>query len=155
MENSSENKPVNTEGKTELQIHVEEREAEWTNKVKGYADRMRKLDTMRDLQPDIIVARQVAVDYYNRVLRMLAKLNSEYKPLYAQKYNKYKFEVNKMYTSDPSINAQVESELIARVTEINIISNHAQFMRETIKTLDNIYYSFTNRVELEKLLRGF
>ena len=132
MENSSENKPVNTEGKTELQIHVEEREAEWTNKVKGYADRMRKLDTMRDLQPDIIVARQVAVDYYNRVLRMLAKLNSEYKPLYAQKYNKYKFEVNKMYTSDPSINAQVESELIARVTEINIISNHAQFMRETI-----------------------
>ena len=155
MENSSENKPVNTEGKTELQIHVEEREAEWTNTVKGYADRMRKLDTMRDLQPDIIVARQVAVDYYNRVLRMLAKLNSEYKPLYAQKYNKYKFEVNKMYTSDPSINAQVESELIARVTEINIISNHAQFMRETIKTLDNIYYSFTNRVELENLLRGF
>lgn len=152
MEDNTQNEVQ--QNKTELQIHIEAREAEWLKRINELNSSMKTLEGIRDLQSKIVTERQIAVDYYHKVLGMLSTLNKEYRPLYAQKFEYFKREHPIKYT-DTAIVSQIQSILSAKIFDIELMNNHAKYMQETIKSIDDIIYAIQNRVQLEKLIRGY
>lgn len=141
--------------KSPLQSSIEAREREWLVRVKSLNEKMRNLADIRDLMPELYTQRQICLEYYNNVLRMLSKQQHDYKPKYAQRYNYYKMNSQIRYTSDTAIISQVQSDLSDDIMNIELMNNHAKYIQETIKTIDAIIYGISNRLQLEKIIKGY
>ena len=143
------------QNKTPLQIHIENREKEWLIKISKLNEQLKTLEGIRDLQTVIVTERQIAVDYYYKVLRMLSTLNKEYRPKYADMYDYFKTKTDIRLNSDQAITAHVQGKLASSIMDIELMNNHAKYMQETIKSIDDIIYAIQNRLQLEKLIKGY
>ena len=143
------------QNKPPLQIHIEEREKEWLIKISKLNEQLKTLEGIRDLQTTIVTERQIAVDYYYKVLRMLSTLNKEYRPKYVDTYDYFKTRSDIRLNSDQAIAAHVQGKLASSLMDIELMNNHAKYMQETIKSIDDIIYAIQNRLQLEKLIKGY
>ena len=143
------------QNKPPLQIHIEEREKEWLIKIGKLNEQLKTLEGIRDLQTTIVTERQIAVDYYYKVLRMLSTLNKEYRPKYVDTYDYFKTRSDIRLNSDQAIAAHVQGKLASSLMDIELMNNHAKYMQETIKSIDDIIYAIQNRLQLEKLIKGY
>ena len=143
------------QNKPPLQIHIEEREKEWLIKISKLNEQLKNLEGIRDLQTTIVTERQIAVDYYYKVLRMLSTLNKEYRPKYVDTYDYFKTRSDIRLNSDQAIAAHVQGKLASSLMDIELMNNHAKYMQETIKSIDDIIYAIQNRLQLEKLIKGY
>lgn len=141
--------------KSPLQLQIEAREAEWMNIIKKLNEKMRTLEDIRDLLPELYTNRQICLEHYNGALRMLSKMQRDYKPKYAQKYNHYKMNSQIRYSSDTAINAQIQSDMADDIMDIELMNNYAKYVQETVKTIDGIIYGINNRLQLEKLIKNY
>ncbi len=141
--------------KSPLQSYIEEREREWAVRIKSLNEKLRTLEEMRDLMPELYTQRQICLEYYHNVLRMLSKQQHDYKPKYAQKYNYYKMNSQIRYNSDTAIISQVQSDLTDDIMNIELMNNHAKYIQETIKSIDAIIYGINSRLQLEKIIKGY
>lgn len=143
------------QNKTPLQLHIEDREKEWLVKVNKLSEKLKTLEGIRELQTVIVTERQIAVDYYYKVLRMLSTLNREYRPKYSEKYDYFKLKADLKLNNEQAIQAHVHGALASSILDIELMNNHAKYMQETIKSIDDIIYSIQNRIQLEKLIKGY
>ncbi len=141
--------------KSPLQLYIESRESDWLKIITDLNTRMKKIENLPDIQGELFVQRQICVDYYYKVLRMISEQQKQYRPKYAAKYNDYKMRSQIRYNSDAAINAQIQSDLSGLLCDIELMNNHGKYMQETLRTLDDMIYSINNRIQLEKLIKNY
>ena len=137
-----------------LENALEAKNAAYRDKVLTLSEYMKEVKHLPDLINVVYSERQVTLEYYHTILQHLSKLNKEYKIEYAKQYNKFKFEVQQRYNTEQSINSQVSAVLSDFIYKIELLNNHAKYIGETLKTIDDIIYGIQNRIRLEEILIG-
>jgi len=150
MDNTGEN----VEKQNTLEAYIEKSKAEWLGIINEMNKKFVSLPLLRELSGELYSQRQIALEYNNELMNRLSTLNKSYRTEYAAKYNYYKAQANIMYKSDSAINAQVLSDLSQTLYKIELLSNFSEFMKETIKTIDDMIYGISNRIRLEELILG-
>ena len=82
----------------------------------------------------------------------LSNLTRAYKANYSQKYNYYKTQAQIRYSSEAAINAQIDADLKDEKYQIELLDQHAKYISETIKTIDNLIYGISSRIRIEELI---
>lgn len=141
--------------KSPLLLYIEKREKEWSENLASIAEKMKTLKGILDNESELYNIRQSCLESYHQVLRMISKKTQQLRPLQAQRYNFYKVNSQIRYSSDTAIGAQVNSDLTDYIYDIELLNNHGKFLQDTLKGIDSMIYSIKNRIELEKLVRGF
>lgn len=126
----------------------------WVDKIKELNEKMKNLSSLDGLLNEIYSERQNACDYYFSLLSILTKLSRKYKSEYAIKYSYYKTQSQIRFTSDSSINNQIEADLEEIKGQISMIETHGKYMQETIKTIDNLIYGINNKIRVYELING-
>lgn len=137
-----------------LETALEAKNAAYRDKVLTLSGYMQDVKHLSELIHVVYSERQVTLEYYHTILQHLSKLNKEYKKEYAKQYNKFKFEVNQRYNTEQAITTQVSSALSDFIYKIELLNNHAKYIGETVKTIDDIIYGIQNRIRLEEILIG-
>lgn len=137
-----------------IEEYIDFHKEKWNGTVKVLSSRMKNVNTLPDLLNDVYAQRQDAVDYYYYMLNLLAKQNRVYKQTYAAEYNRLKTAAQIRYTTEASINAQIEANMADLIYFITLINNHVKYMQDTIRTIDNIIYGINSRLDVEKLMTG-
>lgn len=137
-----------------LEEYIAQHQQQWSSVVSEMNLMMRKFSDLPELQMTIYSKRQNALDYYFNLLHQVSSMSKEYKKQYAAKYNSYKVNSQIRYNSDAAINAQIASDLADITYKLNLLENHAKYMQETIKTIDNLIYAISNRIRIEELIQN-
>ena len=59
-----------------------------------------------------------------------------------------------MFPTEGSVREQIEAQLSGDKYLIDIIDNHINYLDNTIKTIDGIIYSISNRIKVEEIKIG-
>ena len=137
-----------------LEEYIAQHQQMWSNVISEMNGQMRKFTDLPDLQMTIYSKRQNALDYYFNLLHQVSSMSKEYKKQYAARYNAYKVNSQIRYNSDTAINAQISSDLADVTYKLSLLENHAKYMQETIKTIDNLIYAISNRIRIEELIQN-
>jgi len=136
-----------------LEEYINMHQTEWSELIDGMNAKLKNFYDIPELQNIVYSKRQDALDYYFGLLTKVSALSKMYKKQYAEKYNQYKTASQIRYTSDAAINAQIASDLNDIIYNSELLSNHAKYMQETIKTIDGIIYAIASRIRIEELVR--
>lgn len=131
-----------------------EERAEWNNKIQEMSNKLRKVMEIQELMTNIYTERQRALDYYYYLLSLISRINAKYRKEYAKKYEHYSFQSQKRFPNESTKNNQILSEMEDLVTTKETLGNHAKFMEDTVKTIDNLIYGIKYRIEVEQISRG-
>ena len=146
------NAEINAPART-LEEYINQHQTKWSELIMDMNKKLKNFFDIPELQNIVYSKRQDALDYYFGLLSKITSLSKEYKVQYAYKYNTYKTASQIRYTSDSAINAQISSDLCEIIYKSELLSNHAKYMQETIKTIDGIIYAINNRIRIEELIR--
>ena len=149
MEN--ENEPIKQKS---LEEHIDGVKREWSSRIKKLNESFSNIKDLRDIMPELYTQRQIALEYCNTLLNKVSDVNSKYKHQYAEKYKYYRTQSNIMFKSDSAINSQIESDLREMIYKMNLMNDFIVYIRETIKTIDDMIYAIPNRIRLEELILG-
>lgn len=144
----------NTTQPATLEEYIALHQQQWSNLINDLNAKMKKFADLIDLQNAIYGKRQDATDYYFSLLSKLSNLSRDYKAKYSQKYNYYKTQSQIRYSSESSINAQIDSDLKDDKYQIELLEQHAKYMAETVKTIDSLIYGITSRIRIEELINN-
>lgn len=126
---------------------------EWRERLEGYAIRFRDIYQIGDLLTDIYSARQIAVEYLHTLLSHMTKLNRVMREKKVERYEHYTR--NYEMRLDKDIKFEFMMNDIAVVVERReLLQNHIDYFRETIKTVDTMCYGIKHRLSLEEYRRG-
>lgn len=138
-----------------LEEYLLSHQQKWAEIVSGMNSKMKNFGDLIDLQNVIYAKRQDAVDYYFGMLSRISGLTKDYKYKYSQKYNYYKTQAQIRYSSEAAINAQIDADLKDDKYQLELLEQHAKYISETIKTIDNLIYGINNRIRIEELIKNF
>ena len=137
----------------------ETRREYWTRWTQAMNEKVKDLQGIVDLQGEIYSRRQEAVDDYHSLAATLAKQNKDYKEKHSKVYlnvrsAKFPNSTTFLYPTDTAVRQEVDSQLSEEKYIIDIIDNHLDYLDQTIKTIDNLNFSISNRIKLEELKSG-
>lgn len=143
----------NTQQQT-LEGYISNQQEKWNNVISDLSEGMKNFNTLPELQNIVYSKRQDAVDYYYSLLAKISLLSRDFKKAYADQYNYYKVSAQIRYSTDTAINAQIDSDLRDKKYQIDILSNHAKYVQETVKSIDGLIFAINNRIKIEEMIRG-
>ena len=127
----------------------------WVNSVHDLNAAMKTLPSLNDLLNKVYASRQDAVDYYHSLMTTLMALSRKYNADRVELYKNLKMGTNGLrYTNETAINNQIEAVLIDQKKQIQLINNHIEYMKETIKTIDNMIFGIGQKIKVYELLNG-
>jgi hypothetical protein len=130
--------------------------AVWVDEITKLNEGMKSMPKLDELLNSVYITRQKAVDYYYAMNGIILKHTKEYKKLYNDMFNAIK--VNGYngirFNTDQAITRQIETDLQDRKEVVDMLTNHNNFMKETIQTIDNIIYGVNQKVKIHALLNG-
>ena len=126
---------------------------EWMTIIEELNSRMKNPPSIDSLLNDVYTNRQKAVELHGGTNAIYGKQLRAYKTKYASMYNAYKTgEKGIRYTSDSSIQIQIEAALSGEREIIEQIREFLDYMVETIKTIDNLIYGINTKVSIYKIM---
>jgi len=140
---------------TNEQIHKRfavERE-DWTSKVSEMAERLRDIYSLGDLLTDLYSQRQIALEYSHTLMGHMTKINKIYREKKVERFDFYTRQYDIRLDKDPK-NDRIAADLTDIVERRELLQNHLDYMRETIRTVDGLCYAVKHRMELEQYKRG-
>lgn len=135
-----------------LEEYIVNEQNKWSIKIKELNKKFKNIADLSELMSEIYTVRQDLQDYHKNILIKCSSLNREYRKKYAELYNAFKTNSQIKYNSDQSINAQIAGQLADFSYTMELMNHHANYVDETIKTIDNLIYGIKNRIEIEQLL---
>lgn len=116
---------------------------------------MKTLPKLNELLNKIYATRQDCVEYQSSILGIYANLQRTYNKSRASMYTKLKIgEGGIRYTNDSAIYNQIDAALIDQKKMLDTMSNHIEYIRETLKTIDNMIFGVKQKIEVYKLING-
>ena len=138
-----------------LEDNLKNLQDKWTAEVTELNKMMTTLPRLDELLGIIYTKRQEAVDYYHGINTVLLKQNKEYKAAYNQMVAVIRTHgVNGIRLQDSAIHKHVEGELLDKKSAMEQLSNHNNFIKETISTIDNMIYGINQKIKLAEILNG-
>lgn len=130
-----------------------EERSEWTSKIQDMAERMKNIYELADLQTDLYSQRQIALDYSHALLTHLTKINRIYRERKNERWEYYTRNYDLRMDKDPK-ELHIAVDLADVVERKELLQNHLDFIRETIKTIDTQCFGVKHRIALEEYRRG-
>lgn len=140
---SQENKVV------KIDAYLNEQRQEWTTKIRELAKCFKSVDKLNQAMVEIPSYRQILVE-------QIAQLNIKIKQQQAKLAKTYKTKFVGYYEYDYKLtDKQKESFIKADMSEesmiLNLLETQMEFMRESVKTLDNMSWAVRNKVQINSL----
>lgn len=154
MEETKESIQQNSSNTNE-QIHKRfavERE-DWTTKVSEMAERLRDIFALGDLLTDLYSQRQIALEYTHTLMSHMTRVNKIFREKKVERFDFYTRQYDIRLDKDPK-NDRIAADLTDIVERRELLQNHLDYMRETIRTIDGLCYAVKHRMELEQYKRG-
>jgi hypothetical protein len=126
---------------------------EWGEKINDMTERLRDIYKLSDLLTDLYSSRQIAVEMAHAMMTHLSKVNRIYRERKAERYNYYTRNYDIRLDKDPKM-LFIDVDLADIVERRELLQNHLEFFRETVKTVDTLCYGIKHRMSLEEYRRG-
>lgn len=139
-----------------LEEQLNEHRNKWTNEITSLNEMMKTLPKVNDLLCIVYMKRQEAVDYYHSMNTVILKQMREYKRQSLNMFNTIKISGYNgvRLPNDSAIQKVVEVELIDEKSIIDLLTNHNNFIKESIATIDNLIYGINQKIKLGEILNG-
>lgn len=139
-----------------LEEQLNEHRNKWTNEITSLNEMMKTLPKVNDLLGIVYMKRQEAVDYYHSMNTVILKQMREYKRQSLNMFNTIKISGYNgvRLPNDSAIQKVVEVELIDEKSIIDLLTNHNNFIKESIATIDNLIYGINQKIKLGEILNG-
>lgn len=146
----------NTQQPLTLEEQLNEHRNKWTNEITSLNEMMKTLPKVNDLLGIVYMKRQEAVDYYHSMNTVILKQMREYKRQSLNMFNTIKISGYNgvRLPNDSAIQKVVEVELIDEKSIIDLLTNHNNFIKESIATIDNLIYGINQKIKLGEILNG-
>ena len=155
--NNGNNTQTNTQQQPlTLEEQLNEHRNKWTNEITSLNEMMKTLPKVNDLLGIVYMKRQEAVDYYHSMNTVILKQMREYKRQSLNMFNTIKISGYNgvRLPNDSAIQKVVEVELIDEKSIIDLLTNHNNFIKESIATIDNLIYGINQKIKLGEILNG-
>lgn len=149
-----ENKNLQPESSSDSLIkRFEEEREHWKTMVGDMAARMKDIYTVSDLLVDLYTQRQLALEYSHTLMSHLVRINANLRSKRAAKWLHYTQNYDLRLDKDPK-NLMIDVDLGPHILQKEMVENHLNYMRETVKTIDTMCYGVKYRISLEEFRRG-
>jgi len=149
-----ENKNQQTESSSEkLSKRFTEEREQWKKTIADMSERLRDIYSVGSLLTDLYSQRQVALEYSHTLMSHLIRLNKILRAKKAERWLHYTQNYDLRLDKDPK-NLMVDVDLGPIIEQKEMVENHLNYMRETVKTVDTICYGVKYRISLEEFRRG-
>ena len=121
----------------------------WSNNIKELAQSLKHINGMEETIAGILSSRQTMVDqmaYLNtKIKEQKNAINSRWREAYIR-YYEYDYKLGEKQKE-----RFIENDLVQENTRLALLENQVEFMRESVKTLDNMGFAVRNRLALKDL----
>lgn len=151
---SEENIPMEASSKNEsLYTRFQLEREDWTTKVQSLTERLKSIYDCAELLTDLYSQRQIAGDYIHEIVSHSSKLNRAYRERKRERFLFYTQNYDLRLDKDPKM-LFIDVDLADIVERREILQNHLDYMRETLRSIDTICYGVKHRISLEEYRRG-
>jgi len=126
---------------------------EWTEKISSLSERLKSIYDVAELLTDLYSQRQIAGDYVHELVSHTSRLNRIYRERKRERFLYYTQNFDLRLEKDPKM-LFIDVDLADLVERREILQNHLEFMRETLRSIDTICYGVKHRISLEEYRRG-
>lgn len=131
----------------------EKERADWTEKVRTIASKFRSIDNMVEVQVELYSERQVATDYIHELTVLFSKLKKLYLSEWKKAYDALSMNEDLRYNEREKTKFSDEKAAGSKL-KMEILQNHIDYFRETVKTIDNMIFGVKHRLDIEDFKRG-
>ena len=121
----------------------------WSKNIKELAQALRVINAMESTISGVLSSRQTMVEqiaYLNTKIReQKNNINSRWRESYI-KYFEYDYKLGEKQKE-----RFIENDLVQEHTKLSLLENQLDFMKESVKTLDNMGFAIRNRLALKDL----
>lgn len=121
----------------------------WSNNIKELAQSLKNINGMEETIAGILSSRQTMIDqmaYLNtKVKEQKNAINGRWREAYIR-YYEYDYKLGEKQKE-----RFIENDLVQENTRLALLENQVEFMRESVKTLDNMGFAVRNRLALKDL----
>jgi hypothetical protein len=133
----------------ELDIKLAKQREKWTKDIKNLSENLKYVDSLQDTISQMLSSRQKLIDqiaYYNQKYKHQKRnIDEQYKNAYMS-YQKSENKINKT-----QIDNMINSDLSYEKCVLSYLENQIDFLKESVKTLDNMGHAVRNRLQLQNL----
>lgn len=126
---------------------------DWTTRVSSLSERLKSIYDVAELLVDLYSQRQIAGDYGHELVSHTSRLNRIYRERKRERFMHYTQNFDLRLDKDPKA-LFIDVDLAELVERREILQNHLDFMRETLRSIDTICYGVKHRISLEEYRRG-
>lgn len=126
---------------------------EWSEKIADYSFRLKDIYSIADLLTDVYSQRQISLEYAHTLMSHLIKVNKVYREKRQIRFDYYSRQHDIRLDKDAKYE-HITQDLTDIVERREMIQNHLDYFRETIKTIDNIGFGIKHRITLEEYRRA-
>lgn len=126
---------------------------DWMDRVTDMSNRMKDIHHLSDLMTEIYSSRQIAVEYTHTLMTHLTKINRIYRERRVERYDYYTRNHDIRLDKDPK-NDLINVDLADIVERRELLQNHLDYFRETVRTIDTLCFGIKHRMSLEEYRRG-
>lgn len=135
----------------DLKKSLEESEKYWSKTVSDLASKLTcTANEVIQLQAEVISLRQVLVEEIKNVSYQIFKFLPKIKIFKKERFEYYSLDYKLKTTGSEKIRL-IEADLSVYEYRVNILDNHIEFLRETLKNMDNINFAIKNKITLYQL----
>lgn len=133
----------------ELDKKLSTQRTNWSNKIKDLAKGLKSINQLEDVISDVLSTRQILIDnmaYINmKVKEQKATIASRYREAYIR-YYEYDYKLGEKQKE-----RFIETDLRDENMILSHLENQLEFLKESVKTLDNMGFAIRNRLALKDL----
>jgi hypothetical protein len=133
----------------ELDKKLNAQRTNWSNKIKELAQGLRSINRMEEVISEVLSTRQILIDniaYISiKVKEQKATIASRYREAYIR-YYEYDYKLGEKQKE-----RFIETDLRDENMILSHLENQLDFLRESVKTLDNMGFAIRNRLALKDL----
>jgi len=144
----------------EIENKFSERRYYWMQWIDQMSKSLKSIDSVINLQSEVYIKRQEAVENYHSLAATVAKWSKKYKEDSARLYKEIRLMKTAqgastfMFTNESAIREQIDAQLSDDKYLIVILESHLGYLDNTIKTIDGIIYAINNRIKIEEIKIG-
>jgi hypothetical protein len=126
---------------------------DWMERVTDMSNRLKDIHHLSDLMTEIYSSRQIAVEYSHTLMTHLTKVNRIYRERRVERYDHYTRHHDIRLDKDPKTDL-INVDLADILERRDLLQNHLDYFRETIRTIDTLCFGIKHRMSLEEYRRG-
>jgi hypothetical protein len=131
----------------------EQERTDWVTKIQEFSDQLKHISYLGDLMTDVYSQRQIALEYSHTLMEHLIKLNKVIREKKHERYLHYTFNFDVRLDKEAR-ESHINNDLSQILEKKDIVQNHFDYLRETIKTIDNLVFAIKHRIALEEYRRN-